>query len=799
MIFDTPPEPAFDQLTELAKALFDVPITLISLIDEERQWFKSCIGLDVDSTPRDLAFCDHVIRNDAVMIVTDASLDPRFLHNPLVTGAPHIRFYAGAPVRYQDVLIGTLCVIDRVARADFGANEALKLEKLAAAVSSVMAMRKDAMANIAIMRAREEDQKTLELVEDIAGVGQWSFDVKSGRVVWSDQVFRIHGLPITESAPDYSDVLALYDENDASTLARLVERAAKTGKGYTLEARIRRPNGAFRNVVAKAETLRGADGDVETIHGVFQDVTDYRMATEKARKSEARYRLLASNMPGMLGHWDSDLKCRFANNAYLEWFGRTPDELIGVHLKTVLGEELFALNEPFIRRALSGEKQTFERAISKASGALGYTLTQYLPDLDEDGRVRGFFVLVTDITDLKLKELALSDSNAQLIAARHQAEAALEIKAQFLATMSHEIRTPLTTILGYAGLLGEQDDLSQEAAAFVKRIGKAGRTLLALINDVLDVSRLEAGQVTLTQQAVNVHELARELVEQFQMQASTRNLKLNLDYDEELPEWQLIDDTRLTQVLNNLVGNACKFTSDGVISISMRAVENLAGTRMRVEVGDPGPGLTTEQTGKLFKRFQQLDAGINRKHGGSGLGLAICAEIIKLMQGEIGVVSSVTAGSTFWFEVPLTMAAPVYVDSEEPHFTDYDISDRKVLLVDDHAVNRQMIKALILPYAAEVAEACNGAEAIAQCQTSRFDLVFMDIQMPEIDGVAATKAIRATCPFNADTPIVALTAMTKSRLPDDYSESLFTQVLAKPIDPRKFHSVLAALPARASA
>ncbi|MDV6332173.1 ATP-binding protein [Asticcacaulis sp. 201] len=657
-ILDTPPEPAFDQLTGLAKLIFDVPIVLISLVDEERQWFKSHIGLDVDHTARDVSFCDHVIREDAVMIVTDALDDPRFSTNALVVGAPYIRFYAGAPVRYDKVLIGTLCVIDRIPRPDFGPAEARKLEQMAASVSSVLAMRKAALTSSAIIKAKEEGQKTLELVEDIAGIGQWSFNVKTGRVSWSDQVFRIHGLPIADEPPDYAQVLALYEPEDGAKLAMMVERALKTGQGYTLDARIRHTDGSLRNVVAKAVVLRSGDGEVETLNGVFQDVTDYRAAIEQSRQGEARHRLLAENMPGMLGYWDLDLKCRFANNAYFEWFNKQPDELMGVHLKTLLGPDIFALNQPYIRGALAGKKQIFERAMTKPTGAVGYMLAQYLPDFEEDGRVCGFYVMVTDITNMKLKELALADSNAQLIAARKQAEAALEIKAQFLATMSHEIRTPITTILGYANLLSDQAGLSQETQSFVKRIDRAGHTLLGIVNDILDVSRLEAGQMTLSPQVVNVRELARDTVDQFQRQAEAHNLNLTVAYDDALPEWQVIDDTRLGQILSNLVSNACKFTSDGNICVSMRAVSGQIGGRMRVEVSDPGPGLNTEQTRKLFQPFQQLDAGINRKHGGSGLGLAICAELLKLMQGEIGVASDVASGSTFWFEVPLKVATP---------------------------------------------------------------------------------------------------------------------------------------------
>ena len=797
-LLDTAPEPAFDQLTELAKDMFDVPIALISLIDAERQWFKSCIGLDVSSTPREVAFCDFAIRDDTVMVVADAKIDGRFSKNALVLGKPFIRFYAGAPVHYRDTLIGTLCIIDRKLRPDFGKAEASRLEKLASAVSSILALRKDAQTNLAIMKERETTQKTMELVEDVAGVGQWSFDVKNGTASWSDQVFRIHGLPIGPKAPTYEALLSLYVEEDGRLLAGLVERAIETGEGYALEARIRRPDRSLRTVITKAVCFRGADGRVETLQGVFQDITDYREALDHAHHGEARYRLLAENMPGMLGYWDSDLLCRFANNAYLEWFNQSPESLVGVHIHTLLGDELYALNLPYIRGALAGEKQVFERAISKPNGDIGFTLAQYLPDIDGDRRVQGFYVLVTDITNQKLKEMALAESNAQLIQARQQAEAALEIKSQFLATMSHEIRTPLTTILGYANLLERHNDLSEDLDNFVKRIGKAGRTLLGLVNDVLDVSRLESREVTLSPQPVHVRGFVTDIVEQFQAKAQSQNLVLALRLSDDLPEWLLVDESRLSQVLCNLISNACKFTADGKVCISMDAVKGSSGERLRVEICDPGPGIAAANTEKLFKRFQQIDSGINRKHGGSGLGLAICSEIVKLMQGDIGVVSEVSTGSTFWFEIPLIRTSPdhLHQNPAPDAFLSTGVSDHQILIVDDHAINREMIRALISPVVGQISEASDGAEAIDLCRERKFDLVLMDLQMPLVDGVAATRAIRGSCPLNAKTPIVALTAMTKGRLPLGFSESLFDRVLTKPIDSRKLHAVLAALPLR---
>ena len=780
---DMASEPAFDRMAQLAADIFGTPIVLISLTGGGRQRFMSCVGLSAGGTAPDMTFCDIAMGQDEVVIVADTAEDSRF------AGAPDIRFYAGAPLHDGGIPVGTLSIIDRVPRPDFDAGAAKMLQNLAATVSEILTMRRDA-ADAATSQARNEARQTVELMEDVAGVGRWSYDVASGIVTWSDQVFRILGLPIAGQAPPFADIMSYYHPDDRPILADLVERAANTGQGFDREARIRRADGQWRSVQAKAVCLRDPNGRVTTISGVFQDITDYRNTSVKLEASERRYRLLAENMPGMIGYWDRDMRCRFANNAYLEWFGRRPEDLLGISMKDLMGEELFALNEGHIRGALAGEKQTFERTLTKPSGEVGYTLAQYVPDHDERGRVRGFYVLVTDITNLKLKELALADSNTQLIAARQQAEAAGEIKSQFLATMSHEIRTPLTTILGYANLLSDTENLPEEAGAFVKRIGKAGRALLDLVNDVLDVSRLESGQVALDPQATHVRNLSQDIIDQFQPAAKARGLRLSLDYDAQLPDWLTVDETRLTQVLNNLIGNACKFTVQGGVTVTLRATGAAGAEQLSVEVTDTGPGLSEEQSSQLFQRFHQVDRGINRKHGGTGLGLAICSEIVKLMHGRIGVRSQPGGGSTFWFDIPLAIAAP---SAPENDLRPADAGDHawNVLLVDDHAANRRMIKALILPFAAHVEQAVNGAEAIAACMKSRFDLVIMDIQMPDMDGVTTTRTLRAQCPLNADTPVIALTATNKNRLLDDGAEGLFAQILAKPIDPRKLYSALA--------
>jgi PAS domain S-box-containing protein len=262
-----------------------------------------------------------------------------------------------------------------------------------------------------------QGERLLALAEQLAGVGYWHFDIGTRKITWSDEVFRIHGLPRTEVEPDYAQLLELYHPQDREILGHLVSRALLTGEGYEFEARVIRPGGEARHVMAKAECARDNAGRVSALYGVFQDVT--------ARNKEERFiRALTDHVPAMVGYWDRDLRCKYANFQYREWFGRAPHQIIGISMQELMGEELFRKNEPHARAAMAGQPQRFERELTRTSGEKGYTLAQYIPDVDQHGEVLGMYVLVTDVTQLKETELRLQQTNDALRRALERARAA---------------------------------------------------------------------------------------------------------------------------------------------------------------------------------------------------------------------------------------------------------------------------------------------------------------------------------------------------------------------------------------
>jgi len=372
--------------------------------------------------------------------------------------------------------------------------------------------------------------------------------------------------------------------------------------------------------------------------------------------------------------------------------------------------------------------------------------------------------------------------------ARDRAQAASVSKTEFLATMSHEIRTPLNSIIGFAQVL-ERTDLPEVARQQVGVIRRSGDALLTVVNDILDFSKVEAGRISLDPKPVDLVTVCRDALAIVAETAERKGLSLDMVVTGDLGEAHVCDDHRLCQVLLNFLNNAVKFTDRGGITLKLDVQAEGARDRVRIGVVDTGVGIAAEAQASLFDRFQQVDSSISRTHGGAGLGLAIGKGLVEAMGGRVGVVSAPGEGSEFWMEVTLPRAQAV-VRSEGEQAAEV-LPAAHILLVDDHPMNRELGVAVLGMLGCSVDVACDGREAVEAVRVKRYDAVLMDVHMPGMDGLAATRAIRGLAGALGRTPVIAMSADV---LPEQIARMRaagMVDSVEKPISLEALHACLA--------
>jgi PAS domain S-box-containing protein len=482
-----------------------------------------------------------------------------------------------------------------------------------------------------------------------------------------------------------------------------------------------------------------------------------KQSEEALAASEARHRLFADNATDLIMLSSTDGCLTYISPSVARVTGYPPEVLVGRMVRDIVHPDDWPAMQAIGARLYSGEfagdtPRVEYRARHKDGRWLWFeTRTSLIRD-PGTGEPTGTLDVAREVTGRKELE-------EELLQRTREAEAATEAKSDFLANMSHEIRTPLTAILGFSGLLKRLPGLPAEAGLHLQRITTAGEALLSVVNDVLDFSKLEAGQLELDPQPFDPVAVVRETVDLVASQAAIKGLRLSVDLGETLPAAVQADSARLRQILLNLLGNALKFTTAGEIRVTLTRLADHGG-QLRIEVADTGSGIPADRLDRLFQRFSQVDGSISRQHGGSGLGLAICLGLTELMSGQIGVDSTPGEGSRFWFTVAApTVAAPAEAAEAVAEETALEaMPAARILLVDDVAINRQLVRAILSPFGHEIIEAGGGAEAVEIAHHTAFDLILMDVQMPGLDGLAATRAIRATSEPNHGTPVLAFSA-----------------------------------------
>jgi PAS domain S-box-containing protein len=864
---DTVPEQEFDDLTRLAALICGTPVALVSLVDADRQWFKSRVGVEATETPREVAFCAHAILQPDVLVVPDALMDERFRTNPLVLGEPRVRFYAGAPLLSQEGhALGTICVTDRIPR-DLSPEQQEALRALSRLVVTQFELRRSVSDLSQAMQERRRAETELDqlftLSLDMLCIAGFDGYFKRINPAWE----KVLGIP-TEELLSRPFLDFVHPDDREATLAEMKH----IGRGrvtFSFENRYRCGDGTYIWMLWNATP----SVNHKRVFAVARDITLRKRAERRLAAGYAITRVLAdaetldqasplilmSICEGLgweLGAvWRVDESGRALRCVELwhppalqfpsfEWATREFGYQRGVGLPGRVWETgqpawlpdipnegnfpraSFAKEEGLhagfgfpvrIGEKVVGVIEFYSREIRKPEGELmemfdsiGSQIGQFM----ERRRAEAELKLYADYLEAaRQAQEADAKSLAQLVkeleVAKGKAEEATRSKSEFLANMSHEIRTPMNAIIGMTELALETK-LTREQLEFLRTVKTSAGSLLNLINDILDFSKGEAKKIELDHRDFALRKSLEETVKVLAVRAEQKNIELACRVASAVPDALVGDAERLKRIVVNLAGNAIKFTEKGDVVMSVR-IESRSreAVMLHFSVADTGIGIPAEKQRRIFEAFGQADSSTTRKYGGTGLGLSISKQLVELMAGRIWVESEEGRGSTFHFTARFDLGEagrkkipgrPAKIRASAARKRLRHVKrPLRVLLAEDNPVNQELVVQLLTRRGHNVIVAENGRQAIASLERHPFDLVLMDVQMPEMGGLDATQAIREKeKSTGGHIPIFAMTAHAMQGDRERCLAAGMDGYLAKPIEPKAFVDTIeaASTPAR---
>jgi PAS domain S-box-containing protein len=624
-------------------------------------------------------------------------------------------------------------------------------------------------------------------IEAVSGVGSWELDLDTGEVFWSSVTHAIHETDASTMWPQLEDTLRFFapaaQEQLRSALAVLLAR----GEPFDLELPFVTAKGRalWVRMTAAAE-LRG--GTVVRAFGTFQDVTARRGADEALLAARNRLQATLDAIPDVLLELDAEGRFVGWHSGSTELLAAPPEVFLGLMLEEAVPPTVAAVGRAAMREAAAKGRSTGQQyRLDLEAGPRWFELSVRRRQAAGPGLAE-YVMLARDITDRRLAEEALR-------AALERAEQASRAKSAFLANMSHEIRTPMNGVIGMAEVLDHSlsDPGHKQMLAVIR---ESGSVVLNIINDLLDMSKIEAGKLELESVPFTPLELARKVESVHSLKAAEKNLSLSVLTTLGAERPRLGDPHRLLQILHNLLSNAIKFTERGSVTVTLRCD---AGRPLRIEVQDTGIGMTEAQVARVFEEFEQADSSVTRRFGGTGLGMSIVRRLVLLMGGTIAIESRVGVGTCVRVEVPL-MGAPELTRAPvaAPLAVDLRLKGMRVLAVDDNEINRIVLRAMLEKLGVTTTMVNDGRAAVERALEGGYDALLLDISMPDMDGLEALQVIRALelASGRRRAPAIAVTANAMHQQVEGYLAGGFDAVIAKPIRPEALVEALATVSGR---
>jgi PAS domain S-box-containing protein len=638
----------------------------------------------------------------------------------------------------------------------------------------------DQLSRLSILKTLLKSEFRLNKAQEITHIGSWEIDLKPLRIFWSDELYRILGFKPKEIIPSVEALNKVIHPDDRAIFDNAYNSALNEGKDhFEIEFRIiKKQTNEIRYVYQIADIFKNAFNKHIRSIGTIQDITERKLNEEKLKKSEQFLDKIINSFSDPIFVKDRQHRWVLINNALCLFMGYTKAELIGKSdydfFPKSEADVFWEKDELVFNR---GQENINEEAFTDSKGVVHTILTKktLYTDINSEQFIVG---IIYDITEEK-------QIQEELIKAKEKAEENDRLKSAFLANISHEIRTPMNGILGFAELLKEPELSKLEHQTYIQVIEQSGQRMLSIINDIVDISKIEAGQMHINLSVSDINQLIRDLHTFFIPEAQNRGIQLTYSLGLNDNDCKIeMDHTKVSQVLSNLIKNALKFTHKGIINFGYKHKEHM----LEFFIHDTGIGISPEQKEYIFERFVQGSTSLTRKYEGAGLGLSISKAYAEMLGGKIWVESELEKGTSFYFSIPYN---PIYTSLENPKkevSQSGSIPPLSILIVEDDENNMHYLVEIFKNSKSKIIKAVNGFEAVEMVKNNPLlDIVLMDLKIPEMDGFEATKAIKKIRP---DIPVIAQTAYAFSDDKEKAIESGCDEFIAKPFKPELLYSTI---------